>query len=409
MPDISHDQGRAERPRLLVLASTFPRWRGDHEPGFVYELARHLADKFDITVVCPHADGAALEETLEGVQVKRYRYAPARFEKLVNDGGIVTNLRRAPWMWVLVPTFVAGMCFQSLVMLRQKRFDAVHAHWIVPQGLVASLLRRAGLAPGVLVTSHGADLFALRGRVASALKRFALNSASKVTVVSEPMRQAISALGVEQSRVVVAPMGIDMDSRFVPGKSDQRNPERILFVGRLVEKKGVTHLLGALLSVLESRPDAKLVIAGFGPLEHSLRQQAVELGLDESVSFVGAVAQDALPALYQSAAVFVAPFVESASGDQEGLGLVVIEALACGCPCVVSRLPGTMGVIEAYEGVDGVPPGNEVALAAAIVDALNNPTPVSGRPLEFSWPRRADAYARLLEDIAAKGDASRER
>ena len=88
------------RKKLLVLASTYPRWEGDPEPGFVHELAKRLTTPFKVRVLCPHAWNAAAQEMLEGVEVVRYRYAPVRFETLVNDGGIVNNLRHQPWKWL---------------------------------------------------------------------------------------------------------------------------------------------------------------------------------------------------------------------------------------------------------------------------------------------------------------------
>ena len=89
MQDFSDSKPKgAQRPRLLVLTSTYPRWAGDPEPGFVHELSRRLTDKFQVTVLCPHACGALPKEQLDGVKVIRYRYAPERWERLVNNGGI---------------------------------------------------------------------------------------------------------------------------------------------------------------------------------------------------------------------------------------------------------------------------------------------------------------------------------
>ena len=82
---------------LLVLASTYPRWAGDPEPSFVHELARRMGTEFRVIVVCPHAMGAKQKELLDGVEVVRYRYAPERWETLVNDGGIVANLKARRW------------------------------------------------------------------------------------------------------------------------------------------------------------------------------------------------------------------------------------------------------------------------------------------------------------------------
>src|SRR5690606_34159902 len=96
-------QDVATRPNLMVLASTYPRWAGDPEPSFVHELARRLTDRFNVTVLCPHAPGTASSEAMDGVQIIRYRYAPSAWETLVNDGGIVANLRRTKWKALLLP------------------------------------------------------------------------------------------------------------------------------------------------------------------------------------------------------------------------------------------------------------------------------------------------------------------
>lgn len=391
----------ANRPRLLVLASTYPRWVGDPEPGFVHELARRLVDRFDVTVLCPHAAGASPRERLDGVDVMRYRYAPAVLETLVNDGGIVTNLRRKPWTWLLVPGFLLAQVWALWRLVRRMRPAVIHAHWIIPQGLIVALLGMIGVRmPPFLVTSHGADLFALRGRVLSSLKRFVLRRAAAATVVSEGMRDEIARLGIDATRVRVEPMGVDLSARFHPDSTVPRSRNELLFVGRLVEKKGLRYLLDAMPQVLAQRPDATLTVVGFGPEEDERRRQVEQLGIAGQVNFVGAVAQAALPAFYRRAAVFVAPFVQAASGDQEGLGLVLVEALGCGCPVVVSRLPATARLIDRIDGLTGVESGDTKLLAEALIAALHDHVRVEpGVVAEFDWPSRADNYARALMQI----------
>ena len=82
------------RPKLLGLASTYPRWAGDHEPGFVHELSSRLTDRFEVRVLTPHHQGAATQEQRDGVDVYRYRSAPEKLETLVYDEGMVTNWRQ---------------------------------------------------------------------------------------------------------------------------------------------------------------------------------------------------------------------------------------------------------------------------------------------------------------------------
>jgi glycosyltransferase involved in cell wall biosynthesis len=393
----------ARRFRLLVLASTYPRWAGDHEPGFVHELARRLLDRFEVTVLCPHAPGAARAEDLDGVRVVRYRYGPSSLELLVNDGGIVANLRRRRWLVLMIPGFLLAQAWEVWRLVRVLRPEVIHAHWLIPQGLLAACL--AALhpdAPRFVVTSHGADLFSLRERPLQALKRFVLRRAAAITVVSEGMRQIICQLGGDRGRVQVAPMGVDLSALFTAGIGQSRSSDEIVFVGRLVEKKGLRVLLEAMPLILGVRPHVRLTVVGFGPELEMRQQQVRELGLSASVQFLGAVMQSGLPAIYRRAAVFVAPFVEASNGDQEGLGLVTIEALGCGCPAVVSTLPGTAHLRE-LPTVYGVPPGDSSALARAVLDVLAAPPGLDQREASrracieaMDWSRVAARYGDIL-------------
>ena len=89
------------------------------------------------------------------------------------------------------------------------------------------------------------------------------------------------------------------------------------------------------------------------------------MGIQERVHFLGAVSQERLPNLYRRATLFIAPFVEAASGDQEGLGLVTVEAIACGCPAIVGDVPGTREI-----DVIRIPPGDSPAMTERIIQLL---------------------------------------
>lgn len=360
------------RLRVLVLTSTYPRWPGDREPGFVHELCRRLTVDFDVTVLGPHAAGARKEEIMDGVRVQRYRYAPVYWETLVNDGGIVTNLRRQPWKWLLVPGFLFMQMLATWRLIRRYRPDVIHAHWLLPQGLLVAVLHRiVRRTPPFLVTSHGADLFALRGQLFTALKRFVAHQAAAITVVSEAMRTELVNIGADVSKIEIRPMGVDLSRRFTPDASILRSDDEMLYVGRLVEKKGLRYLIEAMPAILASHPKAYLTVAGFGPEERALRAQVQQLGLDAKVKFIGAVEQANLPVLYRRAAVFVAPFVQAVSGDREGLGLVCIEAAGCGCPVILSDLATSRDMFSDSRNVIFVPPADSSALARAVHNLLS--------------------------------------
>ena len=397
----------APRHRLVILASTYPRWAGDHEPGFVHELSKRLTERFKVTVLCPHAEGASTRERLDGVDVVRYRYAPQRLERLVNDGGIVTNLRLHRWMALLLPGFFLAQLVCLIRLQLRLRPAAIHAHWIIPQAFTAVLANLLTFRrTPILVTSHGADLFALNGSLMRRLKRWTLRRCAKATVVSQAMLAPIRSLGMPDTHVTVAPMGVDM-SRFAPASADVRSADELLFVGRLVEKKGLRYLIDALPAVLEKHPKVRLTVAGFGPELEQRQAQVAHLGLQDKVHFLGAVDQASLPALYQRAAMLVAPFVQADSGDREGLGLVSVEALACGCPVVTTR-------IEAVKEVFGGqwPPfiascGSPSSLAEQIIRVLANPESAatwvadyqSTQGIRFDWSHVAAGYKRALSRL----------
>jgi glycosyltransferase involved in cell wall biosynthesis len=381
---------------------------GDPEPGFVHELARRLIGRFRVIVLCPHAQGALASETMDGVEVVRYRYAPASLETLVNDGGVVTNLRRQRWKWLLVPGFVLMQAWVAWRLCRMQKVAAIHAHWLIPQGLIAAALRwLPGTPVPFIVTSHGADLYALQGRGLAALKRWVLRCAGAATVVSTAMRDEVAALGADVGKVSVLPMGVDMHGRFQPPEGPGRSSSELLFVGRLVEKKGLRYLLDALPAVLRERPEVTLTIAGFGPDEPALRAQVAAKGLSEAVHFLGAVPQQELPELYQSAALFVAPFVRTSSGDQEGLPVALTEAVACGCPAIAGNVQGLADVFGASVDDCIVDPREDGALATAILRVLGQPDHAAEQAIHMraalldclDWSVISQCYGELVSQL----------
>lgn len=399
-----------DRQRLLVLASTYPRWVGDHEPGFVHELNRRLVDVFDVHVICPHAPGAANQEVLDGVTVHRFRYAPVAMETLVQNGGILANLKRSAWKWGLVPFYFSGLIISSWRFIKREKPHCLHVHWIIPQGLALALLGTfCRKLPPFLLTSHGGDLFGLRGPLFGALKNWVLRKASALTVVSRPMVTEAAKFGGKAARIGVIPMGVDFDGLFSMDPETERVAGQILFVGRLVEKKGVKYLIEALPSIRKQVPCAHLVIVGSGPELHALTTLVSRLGLQEVVEFRGAMPQNALPEFYRRAAVFVAPFVNAASGDREGLGLVSVEAIACGCPVIVGDVPVVADIFLDTEMDMRAIPGSPESLAQKIGSVLLAPEIALRRVLlvrqrllgQLGWDVVATRYSELLRNLSA--------
>ena len=289
-------------------------------------------------VLAPHADGAAKRETLDGVQVCRYAYLPAKWQRLAYDGGILPKLRANPALALQVPFLCLAMLVHAIHITRAKRIDLIHAHWIVPQGFVALLVKALSLrSVRVVTTSHGADLYGLGGPLWRHLKRWVLRRADRVTVVSEAMKTLCGeGLGIRRP-ITVASMGIDCRHTFVP-RVEFAARRGVIYVGRLVEKKGVRDLIEAFAVLLRMHPEEHLTIVGDGPEKPALMALTEERGIGGQVVFVGAVAAAEVAKCLNQAKVAVMPSVVAQGGDQEGLGLVAGEALATGCITIVSDL-----------------------------------------------------------------------
>ncbi len=398
-------------PTLLILTSTFPRWPGDREPPFVYELSRRLARHFTVHVLAPHAPGAEDIEEMDGIRVFRFRYFWGDGEKLAYEGGILPSLKQHPWRFLLVPFFLLGELAALYRLLKSGCYEAIHAHWLLPQGFVAILSRMcSGSRCPILCTSHGGDLFALKGSLFRILKRFVLSRIQGLTVVSRVMKVEVLRLSSRDLITDVIPMGVDLESTFIPpSDAATRIPGQLLFVGRLVEKKGLIYLLRAMPAILQVHPEARLLIAGSGPEEQNLRKEAERLNLDSSVTFLGSVGNQDLPALYQASEIVAFPSIVAADGDQEGFGLVQVEALGCECGVVATDLPAIRDIVA--DGKTGliVPQKDESALAEKIIYLLDSPdirTELGRRGRAFvreryDWDIISERYKGMIEKMMA--------
>lgn len=404
--------GTFKRPRVLVMTSTFPRWENDAEPAFVFELSRRLASDYDITVLAPRAPGSLREEQMAGLRVIRFPYFLQRMETLaMHGGGILNNLKTNPLAYLLVPFFLIGQLLSLVQLLRREPFDLIHAHWIIPQGLTAVIARFiTGRKIPLVCTSHGGDLYALRGRFFRWLKRIVINKSSALTVVSRAMRDIVVGMGTASEKVHVISMGVDLKHLFTPDPAVERSDHGLLFVGRLVEKKGVAVLLKAMPAVLAAFPETRLTIAGSGPLEAELHTLVKELHISDAVDFPGMISQSQLPDLYRQAAIAVFPFIVAQSGDQEGFGLVQVEAMGCGCPVISGDLPSVHDIMIHGESGLLVPPQSQQKLEQAIITMLDNSElrtrmalAARGRVMQrFDWRIVADNYSTLYRNMLGR-------
>jgi glycosyltransferase involved in cell wall biosynthesis len=372
---------------VLALGTTFPAIPGDGTPEFVLTLSSELAARgHQVTVLVPQIPGAARSETINGLRVKRFRYFPRRFEDLAH-GAVVPNLKARPSRWLQVPSLVGGFLLAARREVRRGNIDVVHAHWVIPAGLIARLIGRP-----YVITAHGGDAYAFSGAGASRIKKLALHAAKAVVPVSDAIGQRLAALGANVSPAV--PMGVDIEA--VAAAVGERRPVAgsILFVGRLVDKKGVDDLLRAIVDL----PDATVRIVGDGPSRPALKTLADELEVADRVTFLGQQPRAVVLAEMAAAALVALPSKVGEGGDTDGVPVVLSEAMAARLPVVCSDAGGLSEHV--VDGQNGwlVPAGSVADLRGAIAGALADPAEAERRA-----ERAKDTMAGEL-GLAAIGD-----
>ena len=340
--------------------------------AFLLSLARGQQGLgHEVLAVAPHAPGCALDDEVDGVRVRRYRYGTDDQETLAYQGTMHDQVLRS---W---PARV-----RLLALLRSARRavsaaaaafvpDVLHVHWWFPGGLTV-WPPRVRQAPCVL-TSHGTDLFLLdRFRAARLLAGPIFRSARQVTVISEPLVHRVVALGVPRPRITVVPMPLDDAVALAPVPGT--GATRLLFVGRLVERKGAEFALRALAALRAAGRAATLTIVGDGPERSSLGTLARELGVADAATFAGLLPPHEVMGWYARSDVLLLPAVTDWKGEQEGFGMVLIEAMRAGLPVVASRSGGITDVVRDGETGLLVPERDASAIAAAITRLIDSPS-----------------------------------
>jgi N-acetyl-alpha-D-glucosaminyl L-malate synthase BshA len=366
------------RAKVLVSTSSYPTCSGTHEGGFVADLVKRLPERgIEPVVLAPHFAGGSFKEYKDGITVIRFPYFfPLRYQRLAYRAGLLFNIRRDFFAFAgIFPFCMAQLLWTSAIMVRE-RVDLIHTHWLLPQGFIGALIHRIAGIPHI-ATVHGSDLAVIRkSPFLTKVCSFIIHHSDAVTVNSRYIReQMISLVPASEQKIQIIPMGIDPEYFHVCSRAhDVKKPrsERIILnIGRLIELKGTRYLIEAMPVVVQAFPDAKLIIIGSGPEEERLVNLVQELYMNDHIQFHGTIRHDELTPYYQNADVFVLPSIIIA-GTTEGLGVVLLEAMASGCPVIGSNVGGIPDIITDGENGFLVPEQRPDILAEKIVQIFTD-------------------------------------
>jgi len=286
-------------------------------------------------------------------------------------------------------------------LLERNEYELCHAFGGFPPGFLAWRFSRR--LPYVL-SLRGSDVpgfnprFKWQYRVLKPVFRRIWRGARVVTANSAELAELAGRLAPDIP-IRVIPNGVDCEE-FSPAPTSPA-AGNILCVSRLVERKGVRHLLDAFPEVLRRHPGSRLTLVGEGDLKEALKDQAVQLGCEDRVRFAGQVPHDDLPGYYRRAGVLVQP------SFHEGMSNAVLEAMACSLPIVTTSRGGARELCGGNAVT--VEFGDPQSLARVLSDLLDRPEQVAAMGVEsrriaerFSWGSAAAVYLELYREISVR-------
>ena len=394
--------------KVLFIVTSFPRSEDDViTPWMLETISRLRAGGVQVTVYVSSYRGLTDHE-IHGIPVRRFRYFFRRWELLSHEQTVPDQIRGNKLFILLVPFYLFFGVWGLRRLVRTENFDVIHVHWPFPHGLIGYFAGRRARAP-VVSQFHGVGLRWVRSKMSFFVPflRWVLRHSALVVANSSHTRTEIERLGVP-CRLEIVPYGSPVPAvqQGGPVSPDPGRARRVLFVGRLVERKGLEYLVRA-MKIIECPFPVELDIVGAGPEEPSLRALVDELGLAGRVNLAGLVSNEDLKSYYAACDCFVLPAIIDSKGDTEGLGVVLIEALSYRKPVVASGVGGIVDVIRHEETGLLVPEKDPEALARALTRMLTDSglaTKLAGQGYQhvnryFDWDRIIERWIALYREI----------
>jgi glycosyltransferase involved in cell wall biosynthesis len=379
--------------KVAMVVSHFDQDVGSYE----YYLCRELAK-------------LGHEVTLYTSDRRRPGY-PGIGKRLTDQGEMATGvqLKRIPAIFEL---YQIPFMPKLGKVLEQDRIDVIHSNELFQLcSLSAARAAKKKKVPFIL-TQHGHKkplnkaIWLPYWLVEKTMGKHVMNCAQKIIALTSDVEQYLVKNGVPQTKVEVVSTGVptelyspDIPSA-LPNYGIAQKDNVILFVGRLVENKGIVYLIESFKMVKEAVDNAKLVVVGTGILEQNLKQLVRKLDLEAEVVFLGQVPQQSMPQIYSGASVFVLPTIY-----KEPFGIAAVEALSSGVPVIASNIDGLRVIVKDGEVGYLVQPKDVAGLASNIIKVLTTgglraqlSRNARQRALEeFSWVTKANRISEIYQ------------
>lgn len=353
---------------VLFITSAYPRFKGEERDMFIYSLTEEVAKEFEVIVLAPQDKNSLKREMYGNVKVIRHFQFPFNCLTIAYGSGILPNLKKNIFLWGVVPFYFLFQIAAIYRIVKQNKVSCIHAHWLIPSVLSAALYKRCfNKKIKLLATAHGSDVTGFNHRIGKTIKKFILRNTNTLTVVGENLKKILAKENIWKNDILVYPMGIDT-SLFKP-LENTRNEEKtnLLFVGRIIREKGIYYLIEALPEIKSHFPDVLLHIVGEGNEKQEIQERIIKMNLSEHIRFYGQVPHSELPRYYSMAHIFILP------SFSEGFGLVLAEAMACGCISLCSNIEPLNNVVKNKQNGFLLEEISAQSIAKMVISILNLP------------------------------------
>src|SRR3989344_4513170 len=329
--------------KVLFVTSTFPRSEDAVFAKWIGEFAVRLKNKgLEVDIFAPAFKGSPSHDYF-GIRVHRFRYAPSFLEVLTHDEGAITKIRKNP-LFIIIAFFY--LFFGSIAITKHlinHKYDVINVHWPFPNGifgLIAKMIRKTR----IVLTFYSAELVLAKhvpfGKI---ILSHIIKNSEGIIANSDYSRSEIQK--IQKHSVSIVRYASAFSAKKNITKKHTKNGKKILFVGRLIERKGVEFLISSMPKVLRG-VEVELQIVGDGPLFPSLQKQINSLSLQKNVKLYGKISDRDLKKMYEECDVFVLPSIIDRWGDTEGLGVVLLEAMSFGKPVIASSVGGIIDIVK---------------------------------------------------------------
>ena len=388
--------------KVLILTTSFPLSKSSTSGIFILHLVEHLSDFIDTTVLTPCHKTEIKKDMNANYKLKCFRYAPKSWQILAHEpGGIPVALKNNRKLFFVLPFFLLSMTIECLRLAR--KVDVIHANWSI-NGVIAGICALLAGKP-VITTLRGTDINrSLHSWYDKLSLKLCLKLNDKVIAVSEAICENVKQIHPNCSKhLLTIPNGVGNNFINILPKFTITEDMPISFVtiGNIIPQKGISTILYALKKISHLK-NIKLYIIGDGPEKQNLVNQALNLGINEQVHFLGKTPHNKIPEYLEKMDVMIL------SSWGEGRPNVVLEAMSAAIPVIASNIDGTRELVQDSKTGFLFEVNNSEQLAEHMKILKENPKlrqKLGSNARQFiiknslTWSNTAMRYAQIYMDI----------